>query len=148
MREKLKVYKLLTWYKKVREDKVQSELSKKRKELSELKKEKEKLIRQKKELYKRLYEQKTVSAERLKSTFYEANTLNALVEKLEGSISLKKREVEKTKHQLMEAFKERRLMERLTEKTEEAWRFEETKRFYKELDDLVILRYEKAENEA
>jgi len=42
--------------------------------------------------------------------------------------------------ELIKAYKERKLMESLKEKTKAAWLFEQTKKFYKEIDDLAILR--------
>ncbi|NPA39782.1 MAG: hypothetical protein GXO57_05010 [Thermodesulfobacteria bacterium] len=144
MREKLRTYKLLTWYKKLREEQIQAELNKQKKVAQEISQKIKEVKTQREKKYEEMENKKVFTGEELLSKFTEIFQLQELEKRFNHELEEKKKEINFLFQRLMQEFKERQLMERLTEKTEEAWRFEELKKFYKEMDDLVVLRYKRS----
>ena len=144
MREKLRTYKLLTWYKKLREEQTQAELNKQKKVAQEISQKIKEVKTQREKKYEEMENKKVFTGEELLSKFTEIFQLQELEKRFNHELEEKKKEINFLFQRLMQEFKERQLMERLTEKTEEAWRFEELKKFYKEMDDLVVLRYKRS----
>ncbi len=143
MREKLRVYRLLSWYKKLKEEQIQSQVARLKKELNDLQEKKAEVVWEREKRYQELSKKRKMTAEELRGFFSDIEALKNLEQQIVKNIEFKAKELENTSKTLIEAYKQRRLMETLTKKTEDLWRFEETKRFYKELDDLVVLRYKK-----
>ncbi len=140
MENKIKILKLLTWYKGLQEEQAKLRVIQAKINLDKLLKEKEELLREKKENYNILKEKKIVSSEELKSYILKIEKIFEDQKNLENKINAQKEEL-KSLHKLLEkAYKERKVMENLKDKAIKDWLFENIKKFYREMDDLVVLR--------
>ncbi len=140
MRERLKILQLLTWYKKLKEEQAQAKVFNARKEINMLEEKKEEVLQEKSQLYEKLKNSGLLTAEEFKVFLAEIENINKYKEFLDKEIEKKQKELGILSEELIKAYKERKLMESLKEKTKAAWLFEQTKKFYKEIDDLAILR--------
>ena len=143
MREKVRTYRFIAWYKKLKEEQTQAELNKQKKAAEEISQKIKEVKGQKEEKYEEMRNKRIFTGEELLSKFTEIFQLQELEKRFNNELENRKKEINALFQRLMQEFKERQLMERLTERTEEMWRFEELKRFYKEMDDLVVLKYKR-----
>lgn len=138
LRNRLKTYSLLAWYKNLREERIKSLLIKTRGELNHLVKKKESLLVTRKYLFENLKNSSFVSSEVFKTFFENLEYLFIEEERLTKQIQEKRKELEEIYRDLIRAYQERRTVEVLRDKTKKNILTEETLRFYKEMDDMVL----------
>lgn len=138
LRNRLKTYSLLAWYKNLREERIKSLLIKTRGELNHLVKKKESLLVTRKYLFENLKNSSFVSSEVFKAFFENLEYLFIEEERLTKQIQEKRKELEEIYRDLIRAYQERRTVEVLRDKTKKNILTEETLRFYKEMDDMVL----------
>ncbi len=140
MENKIRILKLLTWYKGVKEEQAKLKVFKARMELNRFLQEKQRLLKEKKETYKELKEKKVISSQELRDYILRMEKLLGDQDVLERKIKQKEEELNRLYKLLEEAYKERKLMENLKDRTIKEWLFEKNRLFYREMDELAILR--------
>ncbi|WP_038057676.1 hypothetical protein [Thermodesulfobacterium hydrogeniphilum] len=139
MENKIKVLKLLTWYKSLQEEQAKFSVTQAKINLDKLLKEKQELLKQKKENYNILKKKNLISAEELKNYIFKIEKIFEYQENLNNKINAQKEELKNLYKLLEKAYKERKVMENLKDKAIRDLLFENTKKFYREMDDLVVL---------
>lgn len=137
---RLKLLKLLSWYKELQEEKAKVRVYHARMALQKLLEEKKIIEEEYKECFDYLQKEKTFFADELRAWFNYFEILKDFRNIAEKKIETQLKYLEELKEELLEKNREKRLMERLYEKTLLRFNRENLKRFLKELDDLVLLR--------
>ena len=140
MKKKLEILKLLTWYKSLQEEQAKIRVINCRINLEKLLQEKETIISLRRDYYDSLEKKCVFTAEELKYRLFQIKKNKEFENLLNKKIDMQNEEL-KTLFKLLEkAYKERKLMEISKNKVKHIWDLENIKRFYKEMDDLVLLR--------
>lgn len=140
IKNKLKTYNLLSWYKALKEDITKTNLMKIKKNLEDLKLEKEKLLEERKTFLENLRHNPSVLAEDLKFTLENVEFSFIIEEKIDKQIKEKERELDQMYQAFLKAHQEKEVAETLKEKTKKTFLMEEIKKFYKEMDEITLSR--------
>ncbi len=140
MRKKLEILKLLTWYKSLQEEQTKIRVINCRINLEKLLQEKETIISLRKSYYDSLEKGCIFSAEEFKYRLFQIEKNKEFEILLNKKIDMQNEELKTLLKLLEKAYKERKLMEISKNKVKQIWDLENIKRFYKEMDDLVLLR--------
>ncbi len=140
MKRRLKLLGLLSWYKGLQEEQTKIRLNNCRMNLQKLLDEKTSLINQRKETYNILEKKKLLSSEEIKYFLFKNEKILEFQELLNKKIEIQKKELENLLAVLEKAYKERKTMEILKNKTQQLWFLDNLRKFYREMDDLTILR--------
>ncbi|MCD6547966.1 MAG: hypothetical protein J7K10_00655 [Thermodesulfobacterium sp.] len=140
MKRKLEVLKLLTWYKHLQEEQAKIRVVNCKINLEKLLKEKDAIISFRKNCYNTLEKERILNGEELKYMLFLAERSSEFENKLSQKIDMQKKELENLLGLLEKAYKERKLMETSKNKVQQLWNAENIKKFYREMDDLILLR--------
>ncbi|MBO8143055.1 MAG: hypothetical protein H0Z16_00490 [Thermodesulfobacterium sp.] len=140
MKRKLEVLKLLTWYKHLQEEQAKIRVVNCKINLEKLLKEKDAVISFRKNCYNTLEKERILNGEELKYMLFLAERSSEFENKLSQKIDMQKKELENLLGLLEKAYKERKLMETSKNKVQQLWNAENIKKFYREMDDLILLR--------
>jgi len=140
MKRKLEVLKLLTWYKHLQEEQAKVRVVNCKINLEKLLKEKDAIISFRKNCYNTLEKERILNGEELKYMLFLAERSSEFENKLSQKIDMQKKELENLLGLLEKAYKERKLMETSKNKVQQLWNAENIKKFYREMDDLILLR--------
>ncbi|MDF2953633.1 MAG: hypothetical protein OD816_000878 [Thermodesulfobacterium sp.] len=140
MKKKLEVLKLLTWYKHLQEEQAKIRVVNCKINLEKLLKEKDAVISFKKNCYNTLEKERILNGEELKYMLFLAERSSEFENKLSQKIDMQKKELKNLLSILEKAYKERKLMETSKNKVQQLWNAENIKKFYREMDDLILLR--------
>ena len=108
--------------------------------LEKLLKEKDAIISFRKNCYNTLEKERILNGEELKYMLFLAERSSEFENKLSQKIDMQKKELENLLGLLEKAYKERKLMETSKNKVQQLWNAENIKKFYREMDDLILLR--------
>lgn len=139
MKKKLQVLKFLTWYKSLQEENIKIRLLNCKTRLEKLVGEKNSTISFRKNCYHRL-EKNILKGEEFKYILFLINKSIEFEEKLNQEIELQEKQLKELINALEKAYKEKKLMENFYTKTWQLWNIENIRKFYKEMDDLILLR--------
>jgi hypothetical protein len=137
---KLRILKLLTWYKELQEEKVKVRIYQAKIGLEKLLLEKKLLEEEYNDSFRYLQETKILSADELKVWFNYFEVLKEFKEIAEKKIETQQKYLEDLRKDLLQKNREKRLMERLYHRTLLKFNRENYRKFLKDLDDLVLLR--------
>ncbi|MGC9108822.1 MAG: hypothetical protein ACP5HI_01010 [Caldimicrobium sp.] len=137
---KLRILKLLTWYKELQEEKVKMRIYQAKIGLEKLLLEKKLLEEEYNDSFRYLQETKIFSADELKAWFNYFEVLKEFKEIAEKKIETQQKYLEDLRKDLLQKNREKRLMERLYHRTLLKFNRENYRKFLKDLDDLVLLR--------
>ncbi|MCD6489364.1 MAG: hypothetical protein J7K20_01375 [Thermodesulfobacterium sp.] len=140
MKRKLEVLKLLTWYKYLQEEQAKIRVINCKINLEKLLKEKEAIISFRKNCYSTLEKERILNGEELKYRLFLAEKSSKFENKLKQKIDMQKKEFENLLALLEKTYKDRKLMETSKNKVQQLWNIENIKKFYREMDDLILLR--------
>jgi len=140
MKRKLEVLKLLTWYKHLQEEQAKIRVVNCKINLEKLLKEKDAVISFRKNCYNTLEKERILNGEELKYMLFLAERSSEFENKLSQKIDMQKKELENLLSLLEKTYKERKLMETSKNKVQQLWNAENIKKFYREMDDLILLR--------
>lgn len=140
LRKRLKTYRLLAWYKNLKEERIKVQLIKIKSELKCLVREKEDLLITKRNLFENLQASSLVPAEVFKTLFENLEYLFVVEERISKQIQEKRKELEEVYHDLIRAYQERKTAEVLRDKTKRNILTEEILKFYREMDEMMITR--------
>jgi hypothetical protein len=140
MKKKLKILKLLTWYKGLQEEQVKIRVINCRINLEKLLQEKETIISLRKNYYDSLEKKSVFTAEEFKYKLFQIEKNKEFENLLNKKIDMQNEELKTLLKLLEKTYKERKLMENVKNRVKHIWDLENIKRFYKEMDDLVLLR--------
>jgi len=140
MKRKLEVLKLLTWYKHLQEEQAKIRVVNCKINLEKLLKEKDAVISFRKNCYNTLEKERILNGEELKYMLFLAERSSEFENKLSQKIDMQKKELENLLGLLEKAYKERKLMETSKNKVQQLCNVENIKKFYREMDDLILLR--------
>jgi hypothetical protein len=140
MKKKLKILKLLTWYKGLQEEQAKIRVINCRINLEKLLQEKETIISLRKNYYDSLEKKCVFTAEEFKYKLFQIEKNKEFENLLNKKIDMQNEELKTLLKLLEKVYKERKLMENVKNKVKHIWDLENIKRFYKEMDDLVLLR--------
>ena len=137
---RLKLLKLLSWYKELQLEKSKIQIYHARIVLEKFQKEKEILEAEYRDCMDYLEKKKSFPAHELRAWINYFEALKDFRDIAEKKIETQQKYLKELKEELLEKNREKRLMERLYEKTILKVNRENLRRFLKELDDLVLLR--------
>lgn len=140
MKRKLEILKLLTWYKGLQEEQAKIRVINCRTNLKKLLQEKEEITSLRKNCYSFLEKERILSGEELKYILFQAEKSLEFEKAINKKIETQREELKSLLKILEKAYKERKLMETSKNKVQQLWNMEITKKFYRELDDLILLR--------
>ncbi len=140
MKRKLKLLALLSWYKGLQQEQAKIRVINCKINLEKLLNEKISLINQRKETYNILEKKKLISSEEIKYFLFQSEKNLKFQELLDKKIEIQKKELENLLMTLEKTYKERKTIEILRNKTQQLWFLENLRKFYKEMDDLTIIR--------
>ncbi|QER41630.1 hypothetical protein F1847_02295 [Thermodesulfobacterium sp. TA1] len=140
MRNKLRALKTLAWYKELKEEQAKATLLQAKQVYQILLKEKENLIKEKEEAFKGLENKKVLTAEELKTYLEILEVFFVAKEELETKIKTQEREIDLLLEALKNAYQEKRVAEILRDKTYRLFYEEGLKNFYRQMDDLMVIR--------
>jgi len=138
--KRLRLFKLLTWYKELQEEQAKLRIYHARVNLEKLLQEKRLLEEEYEESLQHLKAKRAFSAEELRGWLNYFEVLKEFREISEKKVKTQEEHLESLKNELIKINREKRLMERLHEKALFRVNLEEAKKFFKDLDDLVLLR--------
>lgn len=140
MKDKLKVLKILAWYKELKEEQTKAKMLQAKQVYQGLLAEKEKMIKEKEEDLKDLQTKKVLTAEELKAYLERLEIFFSIKEQLEEKIEAQKRELDLLLEELRQTHQEKRVAEVLRDKTYRHFHEESLKNFYRQMDDLMMLK--------
>jgi flagellar export protein FliJ len=140
MSRKLKILRLLSWYRGLQEEQSKVRVYNARVNLQKLMEEKKILEEEYEESYEHLKEKRAFSGEELKNWGYYLGRLMEFREIADKKVEMQEGILSELKEELQKRHQEKRLMERLTQKTQLQLSLEALKREWKALDDLIIMR--------
>lgn len=140
MKRKLKLLALLSWYKGLQQEQAKIRVINCKINLEKLLNEKINLINQRKQTYNLLEKKKLLSSEEIKYFLFQNEKNLKFQELLDKKINIQKKELENLLMSLEKTYKERKTIEILRNKTQQLWFLENLRKFYKEMDDLTIIR--------
>lgn len=139
MKRKLKVLNFLIWYKNLYENITKQELSLCQQSIKELQRKKKEVERDIVEEYEKIAQRKILDGREITNYFLEIQNLTEIKKRIEKEVLKKEREKEQLLEVLRGRYKERRLVEILRDKVEELWMKEEERRFFNEMNEIVLL---------
>lgn len=140
MKRKLEILKLLTWYKSLQEEQVKIRVINCRINLEKLLQEKKTIISLRKNHYNALEKAYILNGEELKYKLFLIEKSKDFENLLNKKIDMQNEELKNLINILEKAYKERKLMETSKNKVQQMWNMENIKKFYREMDDLILLR--------
>ena len=140
MKNKLKVFKTLAWYKELKEEQTKAKMLHAKQVYQSLLEEKEKMIKEKEEDLKDLQTKKVLTAEELKAYLERLEVFFSEKEQLEKKIEAQKRELDLLLEELRQTHQEKRVAEVLRDKTYRLFYDEGLKNFYRQMVDLMMLK--------
>ena len=140
MRRRVKLLKFLTWYKTLQEEQAKIRVINCRINLEKLLQEKNKVIIFRKNSYEMLEKKRLFNSEELKYILFQTEKSLEFEDILNKKIKIQKEELKNLLNLLEKAYKEKKLMETLKNKSQQLLSMENIKKFYKEMDDLILLR--------
>lgn len=140
MKRKLEILRLLTWYKSLQEEQAKIRVINCRINLEKLLQEKESIISLRKNYYTNLEKERFFNSEELKYRLFQIEKNKDFENLLNKKIDMQKEELSNLLSLLEKAYKERKLMEISKNKVQQMWNIENIKKFYREMDDLILLR--------
>lgn len=140
MSRKLRILRLLSWYKSLQEEQNKLRVYNAKLNLQKLLEEKEILDEEYGECYKYLKEERSFSGEELRNWFGYLERLIEFRQISDKKVEMQKGILSELQEELKRKNQEKRLMERLTEKTQRQLDLEEMKKEWKDLDDLILMR--------
>lgn len=139
MSRKLKILRLLSWYKGLQEEQCKVRVYNARVNLQKLIEEKEILEEEYEESCTHLRVKRIFSGEELKNWGHYLGRLMEFREIADKKVEMQEGILSELKEELQKRHQEKRLMQRLTQKTQLQLSLEALKREWKELDDLIIM---------
>jgi flagellar biosynthesis chaperone FliJ len=140
MSRRLKVLELMTRYKELKEEQAKIELFKTQQLLKKLVEEKQKAKEGRNKLYQEMEKKKVMNAEEFLNYFNSVNFLREKERIFESKIKNQEKKAERWREELIRFHNEKRLVERLRDKVRQEWLREQEKSFFKEMDELTILK--------
>jgi len=140
MRRRVKLLKFLTWYKTLQEEQAKIRVINCKNNLEKLLQEKNKVIIFRKNSYNMLEKKRLLNSEELKYILFQAEKSSEFEDILNKKIKMQKEELKNLLNFLEKAYKEKKLMETLKNKAQQLLSIESIKKFYREMDDLILLR--------
>ncbi|PMP68182.1 MAG: hypothetical protein C0190_01940 [Thermodesulfobacterium geofontis] len=140
MKRKLEILKLLTWYKGLQEEQAKVRVINCRINLEKLLQEKETIISLRRLYFDTLEKERIYNVEELKYKLFQIEKNKDLENLLNKKIDMQKDELKNLLNLLEKAYKERKLMEISKNKVQQMWNMEKIKKFYRDMDDLILLR--------
>ncbi len=140
MNRKIKLLKLLSWYKKLQEENCKVRVYHARTNLQKLLEEKNLIEEEYKESSEYLESKGSFNGEECKAWLNYLQALLEFKEIADNKVEMQREVLEKLKEELQSFHREKRLVERFTERVLFRFNMEEFKRAIKELDELTLLR--------
>lgn len=140
MRRQVKLLKFLTWYKTLQEEQAKLRVINCKINLEKLLQEKKEIINFRKNNYDMLGKKRLFNGEELKYILFQTEKSLEFEDMLDKKIKMQKEELKNLLDLLEKAYKEKKLMETLKNKAQQLLSIESIKKFYKEMDDLILLR--------
>jgi len=140
MSRRLKVLELMTRYKELKEEQAKIELFKTQQLLKKLVEEKQKAKEGRNKLSQEMEKKKVMNAEEFLNYFNSVNFLREKERIFESKIKNQEKKAERWREELIRFHNEKRLVERLRDKVRQEWLREQEKSFFKEMDELTILK--------
>lgn len=140
MSRKLKILRLLSWYKGLQEEQSKVRVYNAKLNLQKLLEEKNILDEEYGECYKYLKKQRAFSGEELRSWFGYLERLIEFRQIADKKVEMQRDVLSELQEELKKKNQEKRLMERLTQKTQRQLDLEDMKKEWKNLDDLILMR--------
>ncbi|MFN4131789.1 MAG: hypothetical protein ACK4GE_01775 [Caldimicrobium sp.] len=140
MKRKIKLLKLLSWYKELQEERSKVRVYHALLNLQKLMEEKKLIEEEYMDCINYLEKEKTFSGGEVKEWLYYLNTLLEFSQIADNKIKIQKEHLELLKEELKRRNQEKRLMEKLMKKTQGHFHIEEMKKELKEIDEITLLR--------
>ncbi|MFN3921801.1 MAG: hypothetical protein ACK4K4_05330 [Caldimicrobium sp.] len=140
MKRKIKLLKLLSWFKELQEERSKVRVQHALLNLQKLTEEKKLIEEEYRDSLQYLEKEKTFSGGEVKEWLYYLNTLLEFSQIADNKIKVQKEHLELLKEELKRRNQEKRLMEKLMKKTQVHFYIEEMKRELKEIDEITLLR--------
>lgn len=140
MKEKIKLFNLLLWYKSLQEEKVKLSLYHATLNLKKIFEEKKMLEDELTDCINYLEEESRFTGEEIRSWMNYLNTLIEFREITDKKVNTQEKILEELKEELKRRNQEKHLMEKLSHKALLNYRLGLTKREEKELDEIALLR--------
>lgn len=140
MQRKIKLLKLLSWYKELQEERYKVRVYQALLNLQKLLEEKKLIEEEYRDCVKYLEKKKTFSGSEVKEWLYYLNTLLEFSQIADKKVKTQKEHLEELKEELKRRNQEKRLMEKLKEKAQRNFHIEEIKEELKVIDEITLLR--------
>ncbi|MCS7198755.1 MAG: hypothetical protein N2327_04860 [Caldimicrobium sp.] len=140
MRDRLRLYKFLTWLKELQEEQAKVRVFNAKINLQKLREEKEILSEEYQESQNYLKEKRNLRGEELKNWFLYLNRLSEFLNIVDRKIESQEMALQELVEDFMNKHREKRIMERLYQRATKASKEVEFKKALKILDDLILLR--------
>ncbi len=145
MSRRLKVLELIKRYKELKEEQAKIELLKTKNLIKKLREEKEKARKERTLIYQKMEKKKVMNVEEFLTYFNTTNFLRERENIFQREIEEQKEIAENWRNEVIKFHNEKRIVERIRDRVKQELAREEEKRFFKEMDELTVLKIRKSE---